>query len=84
MKIIPVYRFCSACWGVGKVEHIPHEQPDPKDPNKDRTDICYVCNGNGHIPTGEFVFEHDNTKRSFLDALKLLPEDIQKSITRRR
>lgn len=85
MKIEPVNKLCTACWGIGEIEKIPHAEPKPDDRDKGKTMKCYICNGNGYIPTGEFiVLAAHITKPTLIEAILSLPSSVYRAITKRK
>lgn len=93
--IQPISQICTACMGLGVVEgtqkiirnpnnklDIPIEEEFDRDSN-----VCYICGGDGHIPTGLFIYLPNIISKgrglvspSFLEELEELPEDLQRVI----
>ena len=87
-----IYKICTACLGEGKVEDINPEKMKvtitPSRLNEDPTEkrdisTCYVCKGDGFIPTGFFMFDEDDLGKKFLEILADQPGDMVRTIINR-
>lgn len=85
-----VSKICTACYGLGEVEgiqkvtrnpnnklDIPTEEEVPRDSN-----VCYVCDGKGYIPTGFFIYEDNG--RPFIDEMEEIDDRILKEAIKYR
>ena len=88
----PIYKLCTACLGEGKVENLTpenmkvtikesglHEEPTIKRIEEE----CYICHGDGYIPTGFFIFEECDIGKSILKLVNEQPKDVKKVIISR-
>ena len=84
-----IYKLCTACLGEGKVENLTPE--DMKVTIKESglheestvkriEDECYVCHGDGYIPTGLFIFEECDISKPILELVNEQPGDVKKQI----
>jgi hypothetical protein len=88
--IHPVYKFCSACQGLGKVEGptvMPRNRNNQLDKGSEEPISpivpCYVCHGKKYIPTGFFTITPDDIVIPFDHQLnRLSTEDIKAIKTR--
>lgn len=74
-----IYKLCTACLGEGKVENLTpehmkvtikesglHEEPTVLRKEEE----CYVCHGDGVIPTGFFTLTADDKKIPILELIR--------------
>jgi hypothetical protein len=81
--IKPVFKLCTACMGLGRIEGMPmeriHETNDTEP--KRETQECYICEGKGYLRTGEFVFLEEPTfTKPFVEILDNQPDWVKNAI----
>lgn len=88
--IKPINQICTACFGTGVVEGVKEEQRNPSNllDNPGEIEVprdeqpCYVCDGDGYIPSGLFIYE--DTGDTFSTDLQSLDDVHKNAIMRKR
>jgi len=82
-ELIPVFALCTACMGVGRIEYIPHERPKTTNAVvQPREEKCYVCKGDGFIPTKQFIIKGEPIT-DFITVLNEQSEEVKNAILKR-